>query len=79
MGKMEKLIAKIESKPIRTDISYTELERYYNHFGYFAKKQNGTSHVQFVKPGKTPVTVKKQSPVKSCYVKQAITVVHDDD
>ena len=38
MGKMEKLIAKIESKPIRTDISYTELERYYNHFGYFAKK-----------------------------------------
>lgn len=79
MGKIEKLIAKIESKPIHSDILFTELEKYYNHFGYYAKKQDGTSHVQFVKPGKIPVTVKKQNPVKCSYVKQAISVVHDED
>ena len=58
MGKKEKLIAKIETKPIRSDILFDELEQYYNYFGYYAKKQNATSHIQFVKSGKRPVTVK---------------------
>ena len=79
MGKKEKLIAKIETKPIRSDILFDELEQYYNYFGYYAKKQNATSHIQFVKSGKRPVTVKKQNPVKCSYVKQAIAIVHDDE
>lgn len=75
----EKLISKIESKPFRHDIQFNELEKYYNLHGYFAEKQDGTSHVQFKNSANgIRVTVKKENPVKVSYVAQAVKIVKQE-
>ena len=81
MGKQdEKLIQKIEKRPYGHNITYEELEKYYILYGFFPEKQNGTSHVQFKnrETGKR-VTVKKKSPVKPSYIKEAVRIVHEDE
>ena len=40
MGKKEKLDIKIETIPIRSDISFQELENYLSNHGFTAKKEN---------------------------------------
>lgn len=80
MGKQdEKLINKIESRPFRHDITYSELERYYRLHGFLPEHQNGTSHVQFKNDAGIRVTVKKRQSCQSQLVKQAVKLVHNDD
>ena len=79
MGKKEKLDIKIETIPIRSDISFQELENYLSNHGFTAKKRTGTSHVQFAKPGHIPITIPCRSPVLAAYVRQAVNAAHDND
>ncbi len=81
MGKQdEKLIEKIEKKPYGHNITFEELEKYYKLHEFYPEKQNSTSHVHFknLKTGER-VTVPKRNPVKPSYIKQAVSIVHDDE
>lgn len=78
MTKREKLISKIESKPIRKDITVHELASYLELFG-FNYVQNSTSHRVYSHPmfhGRMVLPCHgKGDIVLSVYVKQAVSLI----
>lgn len=44
MTRFKKLKEKIESKPYRSDITYDELRKYLNYYGYWLDRTNGSHH-----------------------------------
>ena len=76
MGKNEKLINKIESKPTRKDITPDELEKYLKIHGFESNRQVG-SHKNYInkKAGLVFTVVVNKNPIKPCYVKDAVELV----
>ncbi len=80
MGTREKLIAKIESKPTRHDITLSEIKSYLEYFDFVQVRQNG-SHRHFLhrESGKLITIVEHNGVVKASYVAAAASVVHGVD
>ena len=74
MTKESKLIEKIESVPIRSDISVQEFNKYLEINGYFLARHDGTSHMQFKhkQTGDILTVAYHNKHVKVAYVKDAI-------
>ena len=79
MARDEKLIARIKSKPLCTDITIDELVKYLQYHGYVEKGRKSTSHRQFIHPVyKKPITlVSHGKPMLVAYVKEAIRLVEE--
>lgn len=78
MTKREKLISKIESRPIRKDITVHELASYLELFG-FKYVKNSTSHRVYSHPmfqGRMVLPCHSEGDtVLSVYVKQAVSLI----
>lgn len=76
MSAREKLIKKIETYPVRKDITFAELVNYLKCFGYKEDRVKGSHHI-FVSPDGRPVVLKDGKPMKASYIKTAVDAVHN--
>ncbi|MEG0416412.1 MAG: type II toxin-antitoxin system HicA family toxin [Erysipelothrix sp.] len=75
MTSRDKLIEKIESNPIRTDVTLKEVSKYLGFFGFEKARCKG-SHAQFVHPsGKAITIVTNKSTIKPAYIRDAVRLV----
>ena len=79
MSQKDKLIEKIISKPIRSDITFEELYIVALHFGFEIK--NGGSHIILKHPPARPIPIsihgKYSKAVGKEYLKQFISTLHE--
>jgi predicted RNA binding protein YcfA (HicA-like mRNA interferase family) len=71
MSKFEKALQRLRQNP--KHVRFQEIEKILVRLG-FEKRQEGTSHAVFSKPGCEPITVPKRKPfVKPHYVKELLS------
>ena len=75
---IDKLTAKIETVPWRSDITYDELILYLMHHGFWLVHSRG-SHRQFKNTKGSAVTIVQKTPVKEYLVKECVKVVHQQE
>ncbi len=68
-----RLVEKILRNP--KAVSFDEIQRLLESFGYECRQPRGGSHFTFRKAGTTPITVPKNKPVKEIYVKNIIRLL----
>lgn len=79
MTRFKKLKNKIEQKKTPSDITYDELEKYLNHYGYYLKNVAG-SHHKFVKDDKNSLIIPvHNNKVKSHYVHEAAILIKREE
>ena len=73
MGTREKLIKRVESRPVRHDITLSELSAYLSCFGFHQVRQRG-SHRQFLHPksGHLLTIAEHDGNIAAAYVKEAV-------
>lgn len=76
MGKNDKLIERIESTPVRKDITPEELERYLTIHGFVNARQKGSHRTYVHESGEVFTVVVTQKPIKPCYVKIVVNLVN---
>ena len=70
MAGIEKLINKLKQQP--TGMRFEEVERIYNHIGYYQVRKKG-SHRQFRNDKGDVTTLQYDNPVGKAYTKELIT------
>ena len=70
MASIDKLIQKIKNQP--ANVRYDEVERVYNHIGYYQVRKKG-SHRQFRNKQGDVTTVQHNNPVGKAYIKELLT------
>lgn len=70
MPNVEKIIEKMRRQP--NGISFSEAVKVLEHFGYRFDRQKG-SHAHFINSSGDVITVKKDTPLKACYVKDILS------
>jgi len=77
MTKESKLIEKIESKPPRSDITYSDFEKYLSINDFVLMRHEGTSHATFKHSSGDIITVAYHGKhVKVYSIKQAVQIVN---
>ena len=76
MSAQEKLIKKIETYPVRKDVTFAELVNYLKYFGYNENRVSGSHHI-FVGPNGSSIVLKDGKPMKASYIKTAVDTVHN--
>jgi predicted RNA binding protein YcfA (HicA-like mRNA interferase family) len=78
MSKWDKLINRVRS--LSTDMRFAELRKILESYGYTINApKSGSSHYTFRKPGKNPITIPKNEPIKRIYVKMVREVVEEEN
>jgi predicted RNA binding protein YcfA (HicA-like mRNA interferase family) len=78
MSKWDKLINRVCS--LSTDMRFAELRKILESYGYTINSpKSGSSHYTFRKPGKNPITIPKNEPIKRIYVKMVREVVEEEN
>lgn len=76
MSKWDKLISRIYS--LSKDLRFSELREILESCGYTMNApRSGSSHYTFRKPGKNPITIPKNEPIKRVYVEMVRKVVEE--
>ncbi len=76
MSKWDKLISRIYS--LSKDMRFSELRKILESCGYIMySPRSGSSHYTFRKPGKNPITIPKNEPIKRVYVEMVRKVVEE--
>jgi predicted RNA binding protein YcfA (HicA-like mRNA interferase family) len=76
MSKWDKLISRIYS--LSKDLRFNELRKILESCGYTMNApRSGSSHYTFRKPGKNPITIPKNEPIKRVYVEMVRKVVEE--
>ena len=82
MSKWDKLISRIYS--LSKDMRFSELRKILESCGYMEScgyimyaPRSGSSHYTFRKPGKNPITIPKNEPIKRVYVEMVRKVVEE--
>ena len=76
MSKWDKLISRIYS--LSKDLRFKELRKILESCGYTMNApRSGSSHYTFRKPGKNPITIPKNEPIKRVYVEMVRKVVEE--
>ena len=76
MSKWDKLISRIYS--LSKDMRFSELRKILESCGYtMYAPRGGSSHYTFRKPGKNPITIPKNEPIKRVYVEMVRKVVEE--
>ena len=76
MSKWDKLISRIYS--LSKDMRFSELRKILESCGYIMNApRGGSSHYTFRKPGKNPITIPKNEPIKRVYVEMVRKVVEE--
>ena len=76
MSKWDKLISRIYS--LSKDMRFSELRKILESCGYTMNgPRGGSSHYTFRKPGKNPITIPKNEPIKRVYVEMVRKVVEE--
>ena len=76
MSKWDKLISRIYSSS--KDMRFSELRKILESCGYtMYAPRGGSSHYTFRKPGKHPITIPKNEPIKRVYVEMVRKVVEE--
>jgi predicted RNA binding protein YcfA (HicA-like mRNA interferase family) len=74
MSQWDKLLKKLYA--LDPGLRYEELKKILKRYGYSAlETKGGSSHVTFRKPGSTPITLPRHTPIKKAYldlVRQAV-------
>lgn len=77
MSKWDKLISRLFSMP--KDMRFEELKKILEGYGYaMTAPASGSSHYTFRKPGKNPITIPKQKPIKRIYVEMVREIVEEE-
>lgn len=77
MSKWDKLLSKILS--LSKDMRFDELRKVLESYGYTMNTpKGGSSHYTFRKPGKNPITIPKNEPIKKVYVEMVREVVEEE-
>lgn len=77
MSKWEKLLQKICS--LSRDLRFEELRRVLESYGYkMAAPRSGSSHCTFRKPGRYPLTIPKNEPIKKVYVEMVKAIIESE-
>lgn len=72
--RLVKLAGKVLGNP--KDVAFYDLRRLLEGFGFVCKSPSGgSSHFVFRKPGSMPISVPKDRPVNTAYVKQVIRLL----
>ena len=76
MSKWDKLISRIYS--LSKDMRFSELRKILESCEYTMNApRGGSSHYTFRKPGKNPITIPKNEPIKRVYVEMVRKVVEE--
>lgn len=76
MSKWDKLISRIYS--LSKDMRFSKLRKILESCGYIMyAPRSGSSHYTFRKPGKNPITIPKNEPIKRVYVEMVRKVVEE--
>ena len=79
MTRFKKLKEKIEEKEVRSDVTFKELSKYLNHYGFYLVKTKG-SHHKFENEFKESIIIPVHSSyIKQAYVKEAVKIVKEND
>lgn len=77
MSQIEKLIKRILS--LSKDIRFDELVKVLELLGYkMTQPRSGSSHYIFRKPNSNPISLPKNNPIKSVYVKEVIKIIEEE-
>lgn len=71
--RLVKLVENILGNP--KTVSFNEIQRLLEGFGYECRQPRGGSHFTFRKAGANPITVPRNKPVKEIYVKNIIRLL----
>jgi predicted RNA binding protein YcfA (HicA-like mRNA interferase family) len=78
MSKWDKLLERICS--LSRDLRFEELRKVMESYGYEMKgTTGGSSHFTFRKPGCAPVTIPKNEPIKTVYVRAVKEIVESEE
>jgi len=78
LSKWEKLLDRITK--LSKDIRFAELKKILESYGYEGTKpKGGSSHWTFRKKGKPPVTIPKDEPIKSVYIKMVKDIIESEE
>lgn len=78
MSKWNKLLTKISS--LSKDFRFDELRKVLESYGYEMKApRGGSSHYTFRKPGRSPITIPKDEPIKKVYVELVKQVIESEE
>ena len=78
MSQWDKLLTRIIF--LSKDIRFEELRKVLEHYGYTMHAlRGGSSHYTFRKPGKFPITIPKNEPIKRTYVEFVKEVVEREE
>ena len=72
MSAKEKLIKKIETYPVRKDVTFAELVNYLKYFGYNENRVSGSHHI-FVGPNGSSIVLKDANQWKHLTLKPQLT------
>lgn len=82
MTSFKKLAEKIKQKPLRNDITFKEMRKFMQHYGYSCRNGNKESHHIFFKAGCRPINIPAHDEgtnIKPAYIKQAIKTMEEDN
>lgn len=78
LSKWEKLLLKIRT--MSRDVRFNELKKILESYGYIAYNPSaGSSHWTFRKPGRPPITIPKDNPIKLTYVKMVKEIIEVEE
>lgn len=78
MSKWEKLLSRLKSNS--KDMTFTELKRILEFYGYEGKSpKGGSSHWTFRKSGKYPITIPKADPINAAYIKIVEAAIESEE
>lgn len=77
MSQFDKLLQRIRS--LDKNLRFEELQRVLEYYGYRMQGPGGgSSHKVFRKPGKPPITIPKNEPIKLNYVKMVKYLIESE-
>ncbi len=78
LSRWEKLLSKITA--LSKDVRFSELKKILESYGYNCRKPSGGgSHWTFRKKGKPPITIPKDEPIKSVYIKMVKDIIESEE
>ena len=70
MSKIDKIIFKMRNQP--NGIRFNELVQVLEAYGYYERKNSGTSHRNFINENGDVITLVHKSPLKAAYIKEVL-------
>lgn len=70
MSKIDKIIYKMKNQP--NGIRFNELAKLLEYYGYFERKNSGSSHRNFINDNGDVITIVHKNPIKPFYIKEVL-------